>query len=167
MQMPPQFVVPVNKLKRPKKDNPITGTELLGRATYYENDGKLPRSWRKQRWDTLPIYFIQSSDGEMYLVNQLPFEGASVVEALQPFFYNSKKRQVIRFDLPVKNSPIEFYTNNDSGIRYFISMHHPDQQVRTLAINNAAHLAPMLDIDPKLIDQETALRLCDELKHQH
>ena len=159
--------MPTKGMKRPRKGNPFTGTELEGRAVYYEDNGKLS-GHKKHRWDTRPVYFIQSSDGEMFLINKAPYPGATVADGLKPYFTGSKKRTVIRFDYP-HDHPFEYYTNDRRGIGFFLDLHHPDSRVGLLLANQSTCLAPLIDVlrDQPNIDFESYKKLSDELIRQH
>ena len=146
MKMPKEFRIPVKRLKRPKKGNPLIGTELEAKVRYYEVDGRLHLTYNKNNYFARPIYFIQSSDGEMSLINKPAYPGATVLETLLPFFQGNKKRDLIRFDWP-EYKP-DLFTNNEVGIALLLGIHHPNQTVRMLALNRCYHLAHFVPLIP-------------------
>ena len=168
MMMPPQFRLPTKGMKRPRKDNPFKGTELEGKDVYFENNAHLGyNTTKKSRWNT-PVYFIQSRDGEMFLINKAHYPGATVPDGLKPFFKDNKKRHVIRFDYE-HDFPIEFYTNDKRGIWLFLCDHHPDPRVPLLLVKKSTCLAPLIDVlrEHPNIDYVSFKKLSDELIRQH
>jgi len=98
----------------------------IGRLTsYYDDMGQI--HWGYGRGvRTVPLYFIQAVDLELFVV--LAQESKTPYELFLPYLDSNIKCDVIRCAVP-KDKAYK-YTNDEAGIRYFLSQHHPDIDVR-------------------------------------
>ena len=105
-------------------------------TTYYDDMGQL--HWGKGRGvKTWPLYFIQAVDLEISMV--IGMGDASMSKLALPYLDSNIKNDVIRCAVPVEHAGK--YTNNENGIRYFLSQHHPDPEIREANFDQRLALA--------------------------